>query len=114
MPYFCITLYELFLFIVCFFWILFVIFVPSLFLWSMKKDDIKQPVRLREKSLKNGVKSLYLDIYQDGQRRYQYLKLYINPGTDPLTKMKNKAAMDAARVIQARNLWICSQAWRTS
>lgn len=70
----------------------------------MKKDDIKQPVRLREKSLKNGVKSLYLDIYQDGQRRYQYLKLYINPGTDPLTKMKNKAAMDAARVIQARKL----------
>jgi len=70
----------------------------------MATKNIKEPVRLREKPLKDGVKSLYLDIYQDGQRHYEYLKLYINPGTDPITKKKNKAAMDAARVIQAKRL----------
>lgn len=66
--------------------------------------NIKEPVRLREKPLKNGVKSLYLDIYQDGLRHYEYLKLYINPGNDPLTKAKNKASLDAARTIQAKRL----------
>lgn len=70
----------------------------------MALKNIKEPVRLREKTLKDGVKSLYLDIYQDGQRRYEYLKLYINPGNDPITKAKNKASMDAARVIQAKRL----------
>lgn len=70
----------------------------------MATKNIKEPVRLREKPLKEGVKSLYLDIYQDGQRHYEYLKLYINPGTDPITRKKNKAAMDAARVIQAKRL----------
>lgn len=70
----------------------------------MATKNIKEPVRLREKPLKDGVKSLYLDIYQDGQRHYEYLKLYINPGTDPITRKKNKAAMDAARVIQAKRL----------
>ena len=58
----------------------------------MATKNIKEPVRLREKPLKDGVKSLYLDIYQDGQRHYEYLKLYINPGTDPITRKKNKAS----------------------
>lgn len=71
---------------------------------DMNKNNIKEPVRLREKTLKNGVKSLYLDVYQNGQRHYEFLKLYINPGADPVTKAKNKAAMDAARVIQAKRL----------
>lgn len=70
----------------------------------MANHNIKEPVRLRSKTLKNGVESLYLDIYQDGQRHYEYLKLYLNPGTDPLTKIKNRNAMDAARVIQAKRL----------
>lgn len=38
-------------------------------------------VRLREKKLQNGFNSLYLDIYQDGKRKYIFLKIYvkINP-----------------------------------
>lgn len=64
----------------------------------------KEPVRLREKTLKNGSKSLYLDIYYNGVRTYEYLHLYLNPGTDEVTKAKNKAIMKAANVLQARRL----------
>lgn len=38
----------------------------------------KQIVRLRERELKSGNKSLYLDIYWNGKRSKEYLKLYIN------------------------------------
>ncbi len=64
----------------------------------------KEPVRLREKELKNGVKSLYLDIIQDGHRWYEFLKLYILPGNDPVTKMKNQSALDSAQLIKAKRL----------
>ena len=43
---------------------------------------VKEPIRLRMKSLSNGSKSLYLDIYRDGKRTYEYLKMYIIPETD--------------------------------
>ena len=34
------------------------------------------------KDLSDGSKSLYLDIYRNGKRTYEYLKLYLIPGTD--------------------------------
>ena len=43
---------------------------------------VKEPVRLQMKELSNGSKSLYLDIYRNGKRTYEYLKLYIIPETD--------------------------------
>ncbi|PKK34687.1 hypothetical protein BWI96_20895 [Siphonobacter sp. SORGH_AS_0500] len=46
---------------------------------ATRKSSSKEAVRLREKDLKNGVKSLYLDIYIKGKRSYEYLKLYIVP-----------------------------------
>ena len=68
------------------------------------KLNSKEPVRLREKKLKNGVKSLYLDIIQDGQRSYEFLKLYILPGNDPATREKNQSAIESAQVIKAERL----------
>lgn len=41
----------------------------------MKK--IKEPVRLRMKPVKDGNKSLCLDIYTNGKRKYEFLKLYL-------------------------------------
>ena len=44
----------------------------------MKKEiKIKEPIRLRTKELLNGCYSLYLDIYINGKRKYEFLKLYI-------------------------------------
>ena len=39
----------------------------------------KEPVRLRKRKLPTGLTTLYLDIYRDGQRTYEYLKMYLVP-----------------------------------
>ena len=46
-----------------------------------KPKKVKEPIRLRMKDLSDGSKSLYLDIYRNGKRTYEYLKLYLIPGT---------------------------------
>ena len=37
----------------------------------------KDPVRLRLRTTPSGRISLYLDIYHEGTRRYEYLRLYL-------------------------------------
>ena len=37
--------------------------------------EIKEPIRIRRKKLTNGNVSLYLDIYLNGKREYEFLKL---------------------------------------
>lgn len=64
----------------------------------------KSPVQLREKQLKDGSKSLYLDIYINGKRTYKYLKMYLSPGKDKTTQAKNKATLLAAQKIAADEL----------
>ena len=49
---------------------------------TRKPIIVKEPIRLRTKELANGSKSLYLDIYRNGKRRYEYLKMYLIPETD--------------------------------
>ena len=41
-----------------------------------KVSKPKEPVRIRQRKLKNGNISLYLDIYSDGVRKYESLSLY--------------------------------------
>lgn len=65
---------------------------------------VKEPIRLRKKKLTNGGYSLYLDYYINGKRTFEFLKLYLNPQTDTATKAKNKSALDAAKMIQAKRL----------
>ena len=40
-----------------------------------KVSKPKEPVRIRQRKLKNGNISLYLDIYSDGVRKYESLSL---------------------------------------
>lgn len=66
--------------------------------------NFKEPVRLREKPLKDGSKSLYLDIYVKGERTREYLKLYLIPEIDQGAKMQNKETLKAANAIKSQRI----------
>lgn len=69
-----------------------------------KSIKIKEPVRIRFKKLANGNQSIYLDTYVNGQRTYDFLKLYIVPETDEAAKVANANALQAAKAIQAQRI----------
>ena len=64
----------------------------------------KEPIKLRAKSLSNGNKSLYLDIYKDGKRTYEFLRLYIIPEVDETAKARNANTLQAANAIKAQKI----------
>lgn len=64
----------------------------------------KEPVSVRFKDLKNGDKSIYLDIYVDGKRHYEFLKLYISKKTDAASRAANTNAMTATNAIKAQRI----------
>lgn len=64
----------------------------------------KEPIKLRAKNLSNGNKSLYLDIYKDGKRIYEFLKLYIIPEVDETAKARNANTLQAANAIKAQKI----------
>jgi len=68
-----------------------------------KRGTKKNNVTLREKLLANKNISLYLDIYRDGKRSYEFLKLYINsnPRT-PLERESNKQNRELAEIIRTK------------
>lgn len=59
-------------------------------------------VTLRTKPLSNGSESIYLDIYEKGKRRYEYLHLYIVPEVDATTKRLNENARKKANEIKSQ------------
>lgn len=69
-----------------------------------KAVKAKEPIRLRFKELANGNKSLYLDIYRDGKRQYEFLKLYLIPETDETAKVRNLNTLQAANAIKAQKV----------
>lgn len=69
-----------------------------------KPSKVKEPIRLRMKELANGNKSLYLDIYRNGKRSYEYLKLYIIPEIDHNARRQNQATMAAANAIKSKRI----------
>lgn len=68
----------------------------------MDKSSYKEVVKVRTKKLANGNESIYLDIYSDGRRKYEYLKLYLLPGRE--NKTKNKETMAFANAIKAKRI----------
>jgi Site-specific recombinase XerD len=62
----------------------------------------KAPVTLREKTLANGNKSLYLDIYRNGKRGYEFLKLYLIPAKTPTEKEQNRQTLATAQAVKAK------------
>lgn len=70
----------------------------------MKQTKAKEPVTIRERKLKNGNISLYLDIYVNGQRSYEFLRLYLIPGTSQEAKLQNAKTIQSANTIKARRI----------
>lgn len=66
------------------------------------EKKIKEPVRLRMKRLSNDNISLYLDIYHQGKRQYEFLKLYLVPENNKQDKIRNKETMMLANSIKAK------------
>ena len=64
----------------------------------------KEPVRLRFKQLTNGNKSIYLDIYVNGKRRYDFLKLYLVPERTAADRAQNEQTMRAANAIKSQRI----------
>lgn len=59
-------------------------------------------VTLRTKPLSNGSQSIYLDVYEKGERRYEYLRLYLVPEVDENTKRLNQNALKKANEIKSQ------------
>lgn len=73
----------------------------------MAKNDAitqKEPVKLREKRLSNGGMSLYLDIYRNGKRHKEYLKLYLIDAKTPAEKEQNRQTLATAQAIKSKRL----------
>lgn len=66
-----------------------------------RKGTKKNNVILREKTLSDGNVSLYLDIYRDGQRMYEFLKLYVDTkARTPKERQTNKEVYELAETIR--------------
>lgn len=64
----------------------------------------KEPIKLRKRPNTTGTVSLYLDIYIDGKRTYEWLKLYLVPEKTRRDKEKNIETMRLAEAIRAKRI----------
>lgn len=70
----------------------------------MNKKKIKEPIKLREKELRNGNISLYLDSYDNGKRKYEFLHLYLTPEETKEDKKKNENTLRLANAVKAKRI----------
>jgi integrase len=64
--------------------------------------NLKSVVKLRHKIIKNGTKSLYLDIWHEGKRKYKFLKLYIVEPKNQLDRNLNRENLLLAESIRSK------------
>ena len=64
----------------------------------------KEPIRLRQRKTSTGLTSLYLDIYLNGNRQYEYLKLYLVPEKTAADRQKNRDTLILAESIKGKRL----------
>ena len=69
-----------------------------------KHKQQKQFAAMRFKPLKDGRRHIYLDIYKDGKRTYEYLKLYLLPESDAGAEKANAKTMKEAETILKKRI----------
>lgn len=69
-----------------------------------KEIRLKEPVRIREKVLAGGNISLYLDIYCQGNRKKEGLKLYLVPEVSAAARIQNANTRKLAEQIKAQRI----------
>jgi len=67
-------------------------------------EKSKEPIRIRKRALRNGNTSLYLDIYINGKRSYEFLNLYLVPEKTRADKEKNKETLKLADAVRAQRV----------
>lgn len=65
---------------------------------------MKESIQLRKRKTPAGNISLYLDIYRNGRREYEYLKLYLIPEITKEDKKKNADTLKYAEAIKAKRI----------
>lgn len=72
---------------------------------SMSNDgQFREPVRLRKRVTSKGQWALYLDIYVDGRRKREALKLYLVDGRTKEAREHNRRALQLAETVRAQRL----------
>jgi len=66
--------------------------------------NTKESICIRKKSIANDNISLYLDIYHNGKRKYEFLKLYLIPENSKADKAKNRQTMQLAEAVKAKRI----------
>lgn len=72
----------------------------------MRKTAIKpkEAVKIRLKPLANGNQSIYLDYYLNGNREYEFLKLYLIPERTHADKIANEQTLSTANAVKAKRI----------
>ena len=68
------------------------------------KAQVKEPVKIRFKELKNGNQSIYLYIYVNGVREYEFLSIYLKPEKTRADKLWNKEQIRLANAVTAERI----------
>lgn len=61
-------------------------------------------IKIRKRKTKAGNYSIYLDTYDNGRRKYEYLRLYLIPEKTREDKRKNRETLQLAETIRAKRL----------
>lgn len=71
-----------------------------------KEEDksVKEPVKIRFRELKNGNTSIYLDIYVNGVREYEFLNVYLKPEKTRADKLWNKEQLRLANAVKSERI----------